>query len=454
MPILRQRGSEPNHNPSYQEPVPHNERLSISNIGTWTEVFNKSNSELENVLGNHRGHEKIQLAATEKAASKMFSIGEGTTEAAEEISRARNAERGAAEKYAAGKKKEFEQFKASVITIMVRATRPLILGSFAQTEHTELKIVSDTHFQARPKSRNPLLTHNTWEAFQCDQVFDVTASNLDVFRRLEPIADEFKDPQGHTFVFYGDGFSGSGKSFTSYTHESSVLLAFGKLLLESPHPRLRVVFEAFQTPGVEVESLDIPPQTIANLGLTKAETPPVDITSASRNLFRQKRPCYVVQDFTGFKWLVKRTAEFRRELPTANNATSSRTNLAVVLYVTLNEKTSVFCLIDMVGNERAGALKERDKSSLDSTEIVNSSRLTLRPILQAVVGGKEWVATSTAIGMWIKLLMSRPSAMLVMLFHVSTASSFDGAVRPTLVDMWNYKHIRTKHPNRTTAKST
>lgn len=62
--------------------------------------------------------------------------------------------------------------------------------------------------------------------------------------------------------------------------------------------------------------------------------------------------------------------------------------------------------------------------------------------------------TGRQIGMWIKLLMSRPSAMLVMLFHVSTASSFDGAVRPTLVDMWNYKHIRTKHPNRTTAKST
>jgi hypothetical protein len=304
------------------------------------------------------------------------------------------AEKAAAEK-AAARQKSYRKFKGRITTVMARATRPK-----CPHESEETEIESMDQYRLRFRAASSPASTLPWETHRFDRVFDTTSTNADILEEVDPIVCELRNPQEHTVCIGVDGFSGGGKSFTSYTQDTSILSQIGKLLLSPPNPDSRIVFEAMQTPGVQVDSLDLPNSTIRKSSLKRLDTPPLKLKLNS--LFQQHRPCYEVTDLESFELLVRETIKFRTEARTTNNATSSRTHLAIVLYIITQKHTSVFCLFDLAGNERSDALlssSSQSKMEAGSTNAVNSSRLNVHTTLRHAILGQEWVSNGTAVSL-------------------------------------------------------
>lgn len=285
---------------------------------------------------------------------------------------------------------KFSNFFAARYTMIARITQP---NHPEAIEQCEFESTTCHQLKARPK---PLLKEDTpepWKLLQCSCVIGTTASNSDVFNTLKPLSYELQHPQNRVMCVGADGFSGSGKSYTM----ESLLLNIGADLFHSGGDLREVVFEAFQSSGKDVDSLDFSDHKVSS-GLYKMDSSPIRLGTGA--IIPGKRPCYQVTLFEAFELLLKKTKDFRHSGITNNNATSSRTHLVILVQVTMMKKTSLLCIFDMAGNERSDAvngIEGDEKKRLEQTIRINDSRMKIHVVFKSAVSRKKLVTRESAV---------------------------------------------------------
>ncbi|KAI4619156.1 uncharacterized protein J4E87_007744 [Alternaria ethzedia] len=318
---------------------------------------------------------------------------------------------------------------------MLRVTRPrcpreVVMCHFDIQDHTKVS--------ARDQKRDPSL--GTMEYTTFDRVFAASAPEETILDKISPLFSELADPTGSHMIFGVDGFSGCGKSHTM----AHVLTALGQDLFASSVRPLQIAVEVFQSSGRDVDSLDI--SATAVQGLRKSSQVPLDI--GRDRMFRKQRPLYIVNELSAFRHLLEETASFRNQSPTKNNATSSRTHLVVLIYVTsgVRQTTSTLCLLDLAGSERNDAAGAAGNFEEDGrTNIINNSRMNIHLALEAGLVGIKKISRETSIGTLLQELLIERNALLIMLFHVSVYTQLTGAVLPTLSTAERLNQANRKH---------
>ncbi|CAO2652457.1 Nn.00g007400.m01.CDS01 [Neocucurbitaria sp. VM-36] len=360
-------------------------------------------------------------------------------EAAKEVHRKAEEEEEEAILKAQAQAKAVQRFFARRTIFMARATRPAHPKAVVKCE---IETPTNTLFKARGlPSCNPE-DNPPWVEQQFEHVFGTDSGNGNVFDRIKPIVVELKNPTGRYVCLGADGFSGCGKSYTM----ENLLAMIGENLfgvIGNPTEHLQVVFEAFQSSGTDVSSLDVSVKPSGTSGLQRLNQSPVAL--APPPMFRQDRPYYIVNTFAAFETLISEIAKFRDKSETHNNTTSSRTHLVIIIYTTLERKTSTLCLFDLAGNERKDALEcipDDAREKEEQTTVINDSRMKIQLALEAAVEGKRLVTRETTVGALLTTLLIDRRALLIMLFHMSIYTSFTGAVSKTLKDASALKKAR------------
>jgi hypothetical protein len=222
-----------------------------------------------------------------------------------------------------------------------------------------------------------------------DDSFDEPATSSDVFEKLAPLLCELGLASGHTACIVAEGYSGSGKSHTLYTSTNSLLDNINEHVLPYADPEYQVTFEAVQSSGTQVESLEV--EVPHGVALEKISSAPKDLNLGP--MFSRSRPHYVVRDSKAFRLLLATMVEWRTERPTHNNRHASRTHLAVMIYITRAAKTSTLCVIDMAGHEQTDSVVWASKD----TFAINRSRLEINKVFKAHIEGKTSEAHGTAV---------------------------------------------------------
>ncbi|KAJ5021867.1 P-loop containing nucleoside triphosphate hydrolase protein [Bipolaris maydis] len=280
----------------------------------------------------------------------------------------------------------FSQFFAGRYFNLIRVTQP---DHPRAEKQCEFDITNQKLLRARPFLQSE---RNDWVERPFDHVFGITATERDIYNKLEPIITELNNPQGRIVCIGTDGFSGSGKSHTT----QNLLQNFGKELFRMPCPNRKLCFEAFQSLGTDVNSLDLSTEVLLRYGIEKLDQIPVSMHAPP---IPSKRPCYQLDSLAAFEFLVAKTLEFRTSSSTNNNASSSRTHLIILIYAIGAMRKSQLCLFDLAGNERNDALDghvEDAKARRDQTSAINDSRMKIYAILKYAIRRQKRVTRETA----------------------------------------------------------
>jgi ABC-type dipeptide/oligopeptide/nickel transport system ATPase subunit len=285
----------------------------------------------------------------------------------------------------------FDEFFSRRAIFMARATRPVHPKAVIKCD---IDTPSKAIFRARALPEKNTDLGPGWSEQQFDWVFGITATNEEVFGKIQPIIAELRNPTGRNLCLGVDGFSGCGKSYTM----ENLLAMVGKELLGESSTNLKIVFEAFQSSGADVSSFNMVFHENDAGSLEKFTEVPKFI--APIYMFRKQRPCYLISSLNAFRKITACTAKFRTNSSTNNNATSSRTHLVIMLHATSGHKTSTLCLFDLAGNERKDALEgvpEALKEKEEQTTAINNSRMNIYKALEATLEGKRQVTRETAV---------------------------------------------------------
>ncbi|XP_014559584.1 hypothetical protein COCVIDRAFT_13477 [Bipolaris victoriae FI3] len=329
----------------------------------------------------------------------------------------------------------FSQFFAGRYFNLVRVTQP---DHPRAEKQCDFDMTNNKLLRVRPLLQSE---KNDWVERPFDLVFGITATEHDIYTKLEPVVTELNNPQGRIVCIGTDGFSGSGKSHTT----QNLLQSFGKELFQMPCPDRNLFFEAFQSLGTNVDSLNLSTEVLLRYGIEKTDQSPVSMHAPP---IPSKRPCYQFGSLAAFEFLVAKTHEFRTSSSTNNNASSSRTHLVILIYAVRATKTTRLCLFDLARNERNDALDghlDDAKARRDQTSAINDSRMKIYAALKYAIRHQKRVTRETAIGTILMNLLLKKKSCIVMLFHLSVFSSFSGAIMKTLEDASSLRMANILH---------
>jgi hypothetical protein len=270
-----------------------------------------------------------QAAAQEAAAQEAAAQEAAAQEAAAQEAAAPEA---AAQEAARQEVEAVRLYESVTIAVMIRPT--LACSSSDTGFKTRLEKLDDNTLQCTFRSDNDEMTYPggaenpvilaDMREHTADHVFEVSATNDDVFQKLRPLIRQLSKPKSRNVCLIGDGCSGSGKSDTMCAKDDSIGSKAAAEIFASDPPPAKVTFSAFQT-------WDKHP-------VFKMKKLPTGVTMETKmsTVWPKGWPTYqyVPTTAAGLSTLILQLDSFRKSEATRNNDNSSRSHLVCHISIT------------------------------------------------------------------------------------------------------------------------